>query len=113
MLEEGTTKLAIHSLIASSEKERECAVKLLLEFSSDEVCCIKIASEKGALVLLSSMEGNLDHPALSNLAEEVLKRIENISENIQHLAAAGRFEPLLRQLFEGRLYTRYWLHFLQ
>ncbi|PON85464.1 Coatomer beta subunit [Trema orientale] len=101
MLEEGTTKLAIHSLIASSEKEREYAVKLLLQFSSDEACCTKIALEKGALVLLSSMAGNLEHPALSNLAEEVLKRMERINENIQHLAAAGRFEPLLRQLCEG------------
>lgn len=107
MLEEGTIKFAIHGLIASSEKEREYAVKLLLEFSSDEACCIKIASEKGALVLLSSMAGDLEHPALSNLADEVLKRMEMINENIQHLAAAGRFDPLLRQLCEGMLYTRF------
>ncbi|KAL5580728.1 hypothetical protein UlMin_013170 [Ulmus minor] len=101
MLEEGTTRLAIHSLIASSEKERENAVKLLLEFSSDEACCIKIVSEKGALVLLSSMAGNLEHPVLSNLAEEVLKRMERMEDNIQHLAASGRFDPLLRRLYEG------------
>ncbi|XP_024025482.1 U-box domain-containing protein 44 isoform X2 [Morus notabilis] len=101
MLEDGTTKLAIHSLMASSEKERECAVKLLLEFGSDEACCIKIASEKGALLLLSSMSGNLEHPALSNLAEQVLKRMEKAEDNIMHLAAAGRFEPLLNRLCEA------------
>lgn len=104
MLEEGITRLAIHGLIGSSEKEREYAVKLLLEFSSDEACCTKIASEKGALVLLSSLAGNLEHPSLSNLAEEVLKQMEKVEENVQPLAAAGRFEPLLSRLCEGMFY---------
>ncbi|XP_017983383.1 PREDICTED: U-box domain-containing protein 44 [Theobroma cacao] len=101
MLEEGITRLAIHSLIGSSEKEREYAVKLLLEFSSDEACCTRIASEKGALVLLSSMAGNLEHPALANLAEGVLTQMEKVEGSVQHLAAAGRFEPLLSRLHEG------------
>ncbi|KAI8574025.1 hypothetical protein RHMOL_Rhmol01G0321900 [Rhododendron molle] len=100
MLEEGITRLAIHSLIGSSEKERESAVKLLLEFSSDEAYCTDLASEKGALVLLSTMAGNLEHPALSNLAEEALKLMEKVEDNVQHLAAAGRFEPLLNRLRE-------------
>lgn len=102
MFEDGVTRLAIHSLIGSSEKEREFAVKLLLEFSSDEACCIKIASEKGALVLLSSMAGNLEQPTLSNLAEEVFKQMERVEDNVQPLAAAGRFEPLISRLCEGR-----------
>ncbi|OUZ99112.1 Armadillo [Macleaya cordata] len=101
MLQEGLTRLAIHSLIGSSEKEREYAVKLLLEFSSDEAYCKSIASEKGALVLLSSMAGDLEHPAISNLAEEILKRLEKVDDNVQHLVAAGRFEPLLHRLIEG------------
>ncbi|KAG2673124.1 hypothetical protein I3760_13G074800 [Carya illinoinensis] len=101
MLEDGVTRLAIHSLIGSSEKEREFAVKLLLEFSRDEACCIKIASEKGALVLLSSMAGNLEHPTLSNLAEEVFKQMERVEDNVQPLAEAGRFEPLISRLCEG------------
>ncbi|KAF5190805.1 Ring-type e3 ubiquitin transferase [Thalictrum thalictroides] len=103
MLEEGMTKLAIRSLnIERSEKEREYAVKLLLEFSKDEAYCAKIASEKGALVLLSTMAGNLEYPTLSYLAEEVLKKVEKVEDNIQHLASAGRFEPLLSRLCEGR-----------
>lgn len=106
MLEEGVTRLAIHSLIGSSEKEKENAVKLLLEFSRDETYCTTIASEKGALVLLSSMAGNLEQPALSNLAEEVLKHMERVEDNVQHLAAAGRFEPLLSRLCEGMFYFR-------
>ncbi|CAN1282275.1 U-box domain-containing protein 43 [Linum perenne] len=101
MLEEGVTRLAVHSLVGSSDKEREFAVKLLLEFSNDEDYCIKITSEKGALVLLSSMAGNLENPALSNLADELLKRMESMEENIQALAAAGRFKPLLARLCEG------------
>ncbi|GMP89715.1 hypothetical protein CsSME_00041161 [Camellia sinensis var. sinensis] len=105
MLEEGITRSAIHSLIGSSEKEREYAVRLLLEFSKDKAYCANIASEKGALVLLSSMAGNLECPALSNLAEEVLKRMETVEDNVQHLAAAGRFEPLLSRLCEGMFYT--------
>lgn len=103
MLEEGITRLAIHSLVGSSEKEREYAVKLLLDFTSDEAYCVKIASEKGALVFLSSMAENLEYPALSNLAEEVLKQIEAVEDNIQLLAVAGRFEPLLSRLREGTL----------
>ncbi|KAK8601678.1 hypothetical protein V6N12_051507 [Hibiscus sabdariffa] len=101
MLDEGITRLAIHSLTGSSEKEREHAVKLLLEFSSDESYCTRIASEKGALVLLSSMAGNLEHPALANLAEEMLTQMERAEDSVQHLAAAGRFEPLLSRLREG------------
>ncbi|RZC90718.1 hypothetical protein C5167_028551 [Papaver somniferum] len=101
MLQEGATRLAIHSLIGSSEKEKEYAVKLLLEFSNDESYCTSIASEKGALVLLSSMAGDLEHPSLCNLAEEVLKRLEKVDENVHPLAAAGRFEPLLSRLREG------------
>lgn len=101
MLEEGVTKSAIRSLIGNSEKEKEYAVKLLLEFCSDETYCKSIASEKGALVLLSSMAGNLEHPALSNLAEEVLKKMERVEDNVQHLAAAGRFEPLINRLCQG------------
>lgn len=101
MLDEGISRLAIHSLIGSSEKEREYAVKLLLEFSSDRAYCISLALEKGALVLLTSMAGNLVHPALSNLAEEVLKNLENVEDNVELLAAAGRFEPLISRLCEG------------
>ena len=105
MLEGGITRLAVHSLIGSSEKERETAVKLLLEFSTDEACCIRIASEKGALVLLSSMAGNLEYPVLSNLAEEILRQLENVEDNVQRLAAAGRFEPLLSRLRDGLCHT--------
>lgn len=105
MLEEGISRLAIHSLIGSSLREREYAVKLLLEFSGDKAYCAKIASEKGALVLLSSMAGNLEQPSLANLAEEVLKRMEEVEDNIQHLAEAGRLEPLLSRLCEGMPYT--------
>ncbi|MCL7034547.1 hypothetical protein MKW94_021224 [Papaver nudicaule] len=101
MLQEGATRLAIHSLIGSSEKEKEYAVKLILEFSSDESYCTSIASEKGALVLLSSMAGDLEHPSLCHLAEEVLKRLEKVDDNVHPLAAAGRFEPLLCRLLEG------------
>ncbi|XP_057513189.1 U-box domain-containing protein 44-like [Actinidia eriantha] len=101
MLAEGITRLAIHSLIGSSEKEKEYGVKLLLEFSSDKAYRAKVASEKGALVLLSGMAGDLEHPALSNLAEEVLKQMETVEDNLQLLAAAGRFEPLLSRLREG------------
>ncbi|KAF9591357.1 hypothetical protein IFM89_003980 [Coptis chinensis] len=101
MIDDGMTRLAIHSLIGSSEKEREYAVKLLLEFSSDEAYCSKVAAEKGALVFLSRMAGDLEHPSLSYLAEEVLKRVEKVEDNVQHLAAAGRFEPLLNRLCKG------------
>ncbi|XAR58905.1 Ubiquitin--protein ligase [Bertholletia excelsa] len=101
MLEEGVTRSAVHSLIGSSEEEREHAVKLLLEFSQDEAYCANIAFEKGALVLLSTMAGNPEHPTLSNLAEKALKQMEKVKDNVEHLAAAGRFEPLLDWLLEG------------
>ncbi|KAI9195319.1 hypothetical protein LWI28_013744 [Acer negundo] len=79
-LEEGVTRLAIHSLIGSSEKEKEYAVKLLLECSN----CVSIASEKGGLVLLSSMAENLENPALSNLAKEVLKKMEKLRKSFSN-----------------------------
>ncbi|KAJ8437943.1 hypothetical protein Cgig2_031459 [Carnegiea gigantea] len=101
MLGEGITKLAINSLAGNSEEEKENALKLLLEFSRDEAYRAKIASEKGAFLLLSSVAENLEHPALSHLAEDVLKHLEMVDENVEHLAAAGRFEPLLSRLCEG------------
>ncbi|KAG9453462.1 hypothetical protein H6P81_006366 [Aristolochia fimbriata] len=101
MIEEGMIRLAIHSLTGSLEMEKESAVKLLAEFSVDVDNCEKIASQKGAVVLLSSIAGNLENPILSSLAEEVLRNVENVEENVQHLAAAGRFQPLLSRLCGG------------
>lgn len=101
MINEGIIRIATHSLTASLETEKEYAVKLLLEFSSDEGYCKRIASQKGSLVLLSSMAGALENPTLANLAEEVLQNMEKVEENVQHLAAAGRFQPLLARLREG------------
>ncbi|KAK1264497.1 U-box domain-containing protein 44 [Acorus gramineus] len=100
MFEEGMTRLATRSLTGSSE-EKEFAVKLLLELSRVERYCKKIAVEKGALFLLTSMAGSLEHPNLSNLAEEVLKNAEKAEENIQPLAEAGRFQPLIGRLCTG------------
>ncbi|KAH7672611.1 Zinc finger RING/FYVE/PHD-type protein [Dioscorea alata] len=101
MLEEGLSRLAIRSLNGSSEKEREYALNLLLQFSHDRGYCAKLASEKGALVLLSSLAENLQYPRLSNMAEEVLKNMEKEEDNVQHLAVVGRFQPLLNRLCEG------------
>ncbi|KAL9235373.1 hypothetical protein vseg_010135 [Gypsophila vaccaria] len=101
MIEEGITKLAVHSLVGSTEKEKESALKLLLEFSSSKDYCAKIASEKGAFLLLSSLAENLEQPSLSNLAEDMLKCLEMMDEYVEPLAAAGRFEPLLNRLCEG------------
>ncbi|CAL9092210.1 unnamed protein product [Musa textilis] len=101
MLEQGITRLAIRSLTGRSEMEKEYALKLLLEFSIDTDCCTRIALEKGALVLLSSMAANSDHPTSSNLAEEVLKNLEKVEDNVQHLAMAGRFQPLVARLYNG------------
>ena len=111
MLEEGMTRLAIRSLTANLEKEREYALRLLFEFSSVEDYCRKIAVEKGALVLLSMLAGNLEFPALSNLAEDILGNIEKVEDNIEQLAMAGRYQPLLTRLCGGmpfiiREYTR-------
>ncbi|XP_068644172.1 U-box domain-containing protein 43-like [Aristolochia californica] len=101
MIEEGMIRLAIHSLTGSLEMEKEYAVKLLAEFSINVDICAKIASQKGALVLLSSITGNPENPILSSLAEEVLRNMEKVEENVQHLAAAGRFQPLLSRLCGG------------
>nr|GMD61245.1 U-box domain-containing protein 44-like [Ipomoea batatas] len=101
MLEEGTSRLAIHGLIGNSDKEKEYATRLLLEFCNDEAYCRRAASEKGALVLLSGMADDLENPSLSHLAENVLNRMENVEDNIKHLAAAGRFDPLIKRLCEG------------
>lgn len=101
MIEEGITRLAIRSLTGHSEMEKEFALRLLLEFSCDEGYCKKIVQEKGALVLLCSMAGNSEYPTLSNLAEDILKDMERVEENIQHLAIAGRFQPLVTRLCKG------------
>lgn len=103
MIGEGVTKLAISSLVGITENERETGLRLLLEFSRSEEYCTKIASEKGAFLLLSSLAENLEYPVLSNLAEDVLKRLEVNDDNVEQMAAAGRFEPLLSRLCEGEL----------
>ncbi|KAH9311648.1 hypothetical protein KI387_026683, partial [Taxus chinensis] len=100
MVEAGVSKLAIKSLTGSLEKEKEYAVKLLLDFSREREFCSRIASEKGSLLLLCGMAGNTENPTLSNLAEETLRKMEEIEENVQQLAAAGRFQPFLTHLCE-------------
>ncbi|CAA6669313.1 unnamed protein product [Spirodela intermedia] len=89
MLHEGMTRLAIRSLTSSLEDEKEFAVKLLLEFSRDEGYC-------------ANMAGDPELPILSKIAEDILKNMEKMEENIQPLAAAGRFQPLLTRLCEDR-----------
>lgn len=101
MVEAGVSRLAIKSLAASLEKEKEYAVKLLLEFSNEKELCSRIASERGSLLLLGGMAGNVENPTLSNLAEQILRKMEELEENVQQLAAAGRFQPLLNLLCEG------------
>lgn len=101
MLEGGVTRLVIRCLNGSFEKEKEYAVRLLLHFSNDDGYCAKLAVEKGALVLLSSLAGSTEFPTLSNLAEQILKNMEKEEEILEHLAACGRFQPLLFQLCEG------------
>ncbi|CAO2840867.1 unnamed protein product [Amaranthus hypochondriacus] len=74
MIGEGVTKLAISSLVGITENERETGL---------------------------SLAENLEYPVLSNLAEDVLKRLEVNDDNVEQMAAAGRFEPLLSRLCEG------------
>lgn len=101
MVEAGVSRLASKSLVATPEKEKEYAVRLLLEFSNVKEFCLRIASEKGSLLLLSGMAGNVENPTLSNLAEQVLRKMEDVEENVHQLAGAGRFQPLLTLLCEG------------
>ncbi|KAL0919572.1 hypothetical protein M5K25_011672 [Dendrobium thyrsiflorum] len=101
MLKEGITRLAIRSLSETSEKEREFALRILLDFSVDEEFSSNLALEKGALYLLTSISGNSNQPALSNLAEDVLKNMEKVEGNIEYLSKEGRYQPLLSRLCEG------------
>ncbi|XP_020571690.1 U-box domain-containing protein 44-like [Phalaenopsis equestris] len=101
MLKEGITRLAIRSLSETSEKEREFALRILLDFSVEEEFSLNLALEKGALYLLTSIAGNSNQPSLSNLAEDVLNSMEKVEGNIESLSKEGRYQPLLIRLCEG------------
>lgn len=101
MIDEGIIKLVIRSFVGSMEKEKENVLKLLLEFLSNEVYCVKIVCEKGVFVFFLSLVEDLEYFVLFNLVEDVFKCLEVVDENVEYLVVVGRFEFLLSRFCEG------------
>lgn len=102
MVESGALKLAVQSLGSSVDKEKECAVGLLHEFSLTPAICTRIGTEKGAIIALigvtSTHSGNAE---IIDLAENTLLNLEQVDANALQMAEAGRLKPLLNRLCQG------------
>ena len=102
MVEIGAIKLAVQSLGSGVDKERECAVRLLLELTLSKSMCSRIGSEKGAIVALIGVTSTHNENAeISNLAEHTLLNLEHLDANSLQMAEAGRLKPLLTRLCQG------------
>eukprot|EP00249_Psilotum_nudum_P020763 c27836_g1_i1 orf=462-3575(-) len=101
IVEANALKYAVKSLTSSFDKEKESAAGLLLELSSHSEICARIGSEKAAILLLSGAASNAENVALSDLADQTLKRLEELDLNVLRMADIGRLKPLLDRLCEG------------
>lgn len=106
MVEANVVKYAVRSLTSSLMKERESAAWLLRELSSHPEIAVRIGCQKGAVLLLTGLSNNIEYAALADLADQILKRLEEQHLNVIPMAEAGRLKPLLDFLCEGAAEVR-------
>ncbi|KAK9676080.1 hypothetical protein RND81_11G052300 [Saponaria officinalis] len=99
-----TTAIAstIRQLSSSYKPIRHAALLLLIELSKSKSLSEKIGNVRGGILILIQTKYNrsLDTFA-SEAANQVLKNLEQCSNNIKLMAENGFLEPLLNNLIEG------------
>ncbi|PIN23225.1 Ubiquitin--protein ligase [Handroanthus impetiginosus] len=92
----------IRMLSSSVKPVRHASALLLLELSVSQVFCDKIGEVAGGILMLITIKykQSVDIFA-SEKADEILKNLEKLPDNIKLMAENGYWEPLLTHLVEG------------
>ncbi|KAK6133958.1 hypothetical protein DH2020_032299 [Rehmannia glutinosa] len=85
---------------------RHASASLLLELSRSQVFCVKIGTVAGGILMLITAKFRQSSDAFaSETADEILKNLEGLPDNIKLMAENGYWDPLLTHLVEGNIKT--------
>ncbi|KAH6797869.1 hypothetical protein C2S52_022423 [Perilla frutescens var. hirtella] len=92
----------IKMLSSNHTPVRHASASLLLELSKCQSCCYKIGTVAGGILMLirAKYRQSTDESA-SETADQILKNLEILPDNIKLMAENGYWEPLLAHLVEG------------
>ncbi|XP_073287007.1 putative U-box domain-containing protein 42 [Primulina huaijiensis] len=93
----------IIKMMSSSHKPiRHASLLVLLELSTSQFLCGKIGTVAGGILMLITAKYRQSSDAFtSEKADEILKNLETLSDNIKLMAENGYWKPLLTHLVEG------------
>ncbi|CAK9160096.1 unnamed protein product [Ilex paraguariensis] len=92
----------IKMLSSNHQPIRHASLLLLLELSRSQPMCEKIGSVTGGILMLITIKYRQSADAFaSENADEILKNLERITDNIKFMADNGHWQPLLDHLIEG------------
>ncbi|XP_075485576.1 putative U-box domain-containing protein 42 [Primulina tabacum] len=93
----------IIKMLSSSHKPiRHASVLVLVELSTSRFLCGEIGTVAGGILMLITAKYRQSSDAFtSEKANEILKNLEILPNNIKLMAENGYWEPLLTHLFEG------------
>lgn len=92
----------IKMLSSSHAPVRHASASLLLELSTSGTFCNKIRTIAGGILMLITVKYRESSDAFSSeAANEILKNLEKLPDNIKLMAENGYCEPLLTHLIEG------------
>ncbi|KAJ0038653.1 hypothetical protein Pint_23428 [Pistacia integerrima] len=94
--------IIIKLLSSSLQPVRHASLLFLLELSRSQLLCEKIGSVTGGILMLIKIKYSRSVDAFaSEKAEEILKNLERLPDNIKCMAENGLLEPLIYHLNEG------------
>lgn len=92
----------IKMLSSNHQRIRHASLMFLLELSRSLSLCEKIGSVPGGILMLINIKYKHSIDAFaSEKADETLRNLERVPNNIKHMAECGHLEPLLDHLAEG------------
>lgn len=94
--------IVIKILSSNHAPVRHASASLLLELSKCKSCCYKIGTVAGGILMLITVKYRQSTDAFaSETADQILKNLEILPDNIKLMAENGYWEPLLAHLVEG------------
>lgn len=95
----------IIKMMSSSHKPiRHASVLVLLELSTSQFLCGEIGTVAGGILMLITAKYRQSSDAFtSEKANEILKNLETLPNNIKLMAENGYWEPMLAHLVEGTI----------
>lgn len=92
----------IKMLSSNHTPVRHASASLLLELSKCQSSCYKIGMVAGGILMLITVKYRQSSDAFaSETADQILKNLEILPDNIKLMAENGYWEPLLAHLVEG------------